>query len=166
MVVKGQGVPGEKWHHERKGQDGELVFFLVVLPHRFSNPAPENLREANLTSPFPPRTEGRALSPQLAEPQTQAAGSPPSRGLAWGGPFLVPFLASQPTPSPADPRYTAPRPTQHRPWKKLVPGAPGGRPVALRLPGVGTEASPRVGESAAGPGAQRQTEEEEKRPRD
>jgi len=87
MVVKGQGVPGEKWHHERKGQDGELVFFLVVLPHRFSNPAPENLREANLTSPFPPRTEGRALSPQLAEPQTPGCWLPSIEGSGLGGPI-------------------------------------------------------------------------------
>lgn len=91
----------------------------------------------------------------------------------------MPFLVSQPTPSPPDPRHTAPHPTQHQPWKKPVPGAPGGRPgvrpVALQLPGMGTEGGPQVGESAAGPGARapservpgRQMEEEkEKRPRD
>lgn len=87
MVVKEQGVQGGKWHHERKGQDGELVFFLVVLPNRFSNPAPENLREANLTSPLPPRTEGRALSPQLAEPQTPGCWLPSIEGSGLGGPI-------------------------------------------------------------------------------
>lgn len=37
----------------------------------------------------------------------------------------MPFLASQPTPSPPDPLHTTPRSTQHQPWKKLTPGAPG-----------------------------------------
>ena len=46
----------------------------------------------------------------------------------------MPFLASQPTPSPPDPRHTTPRPTQHQPWKKPVPGAPGGRPGVRQWP--------------------------------
>lgn len=57
---------------------------MVVLLHRFSNPAPENLREANLTSPLPPWTEGQALSPQLAEPQTQGCWLPSIEGSGLG----------------------------------------------------------------------------------
>lgn len=61
------------------------------------------------------------MSPQLAEPQTPGCWLSSVEGPAWGGPFLVHFLASQPTPSPPDPQHTTPRSTQHQPWKKLRP---------------------------------------------
>lgn len=86
--------------------DGELVFFLVVLPHRFSNPAPENLREAVLLHLYLHRWMGAEPAAGRA-PDPRLLGSPLLRGPA-GAPFLVHFLASQPTPLTPDPRHTTP----------------------------------------------------------
>ena len=96
-------------------------FLLVVLLHRFSNPAPENLREANLT-PLPPWTEGQAPSPQLAEPQTQGCWLPSieASGLGEARSWC---LSLRPSPHPRPLTLGTPPPAPHStsPGRSLCP---------------------------------------------